>query len=170
MITGNGLLASTKVLTFLASAARDGANNGNPVDKETSIAKEIGARYNDPNWAISVVGFHTDFKDLIVLDNSNSDSEPENAGNVVTKGIELSMDYLPPEEYQFLPVGDLSYYLTYTFTNANLDGAARSTNSKSSLFGGGSDGSNVPYIPDHRLAFGIDYDYNKFDLQINLSI
>ena len=59
-------------------------------------------RYNDPNWAISVVGFHTDFKDLIVLDNSNSDSEPENAGNVVTKGIELSMDYLPPEEYQLL--------------------------------------------------------------------
>ncbi len=151
------------------SAARDGANNGNPVDKETSIAKEIGARYNDPNWAISVVGFHTDFKDLIVLDNSNSDSEPENAGNVVTKGIELSMDYLPPEEYQFLPVGDLSYYLTYTFTNANLDGAARSTNSKSSLFGGGSDGSNVPYIPDHRLAFGIDYDYNKFDFGARLT-
>ena len=79
------------------------------------------------------------------------------------------MDYLPPEEYQFLPVGDLSYYLTYTFTNANLDGAASSTNSKSSLFGGGQDGSNVPYIPDHRLAFGIDYDYNKFDFGARLT-
>ena len=151
------------------SAARDGANNGNPVDKETSIAKEIGVRYNDSNFALSAVGFHTDFKDLIVLDNSNSDSEPENAGNVVTKGLELQMEYQPPEAYQFLPVGDLSYYLTYTFTNANLDGAASSTNSKSSLFGGGQDGSNVPYIPDHRLSFGIDYDYDKFDFGINVT-
>ena len=148
------------------SAARD---DGSPVEKETSIAKEIGVRYNDSNLALSVVGFQTDFKDLIVLDNSNSDSAPDNAGNVVTKGLELNIDYLPPEEYQFLPVGDLSYFLSYTFTNANLDGAASSTNSKTSLFGGGQDGSNVPYIPDHRFAFGIDYDYNRFNFGVNLT-
>ena len=148
------------------SAAQD---DGSPVEQETSIAKEIGMRYNDSNLAISAVGFHTDFKNLIVLDNSNSDSAPDNAGNVVSKGLELNIDYLPPEEYQFLPVGDLSYYLGYTFTNANLDGAASSTNSKTSLFGGGRDGSNVPYIPDHRLSFGIDYDYNKFNFGARLT-
>ena len=151
------------------SAARDDANNGNPVEQETSIAKEIGVRYSGSNLALSAVGFHTDFKNLIVLDNSNSDSEPDNAGNVVSKGIELNIDYLPPEEYQFLPVGDLSYFLSYTFTNANLDGASTSTNSKSSLFGGGQDGSNVPYIPDHRLAFGIDYEYDKFNFGVNVT-
>ena len=151
------------------SAARDDANNGNPVEQETSIAKEIGVRYSGSNLALSAVGFHTDFKNLIVLDNSNSDSEPDNAGNVVSKGIELNIDYLPPEEYQFLPVGDLSYFLSYTFTNANLDGASTSTNSKTSLFGGGRDGSNVPYIPDHRLAFGIDYEYDKFNFGVNVT-
>ena len=148
------------------SAARD---DGSPVEKETSIAKEIGVRYNDSNLALSAVGFHTDFKDLIVLDNSNSDSAPDNAGKVVSKGIELQIDYLPPEEYQFLPVGDLPYYLNYTFTNANLDGAASANDSKTSIFSGGMDGSNVPYIPDHRLSFGIDYEYGKFDLGARLT-
>ncbi len=148
------------------SAARD---DGSPVEQETSVAKEIGIRYNDSNWAVSTVGFHTYFSNLIVLDNSNSDSDPDNAGNVITKGIELSMDYLPPEQFQFLPVGELSYFLNYTFTNANLDGASSSTNSKTSLFGGGQDGSNVPYIPDHKLSIGIDYDYDAFNFRINVT-
>lgn len=148
------------------SAARD---DGSPVEQETSVAKEAGFRYRSSDLAVTLTGFHTYFSDLIVLDNSNSDSAPDNAGNVISKGIELSMDYLPPEEFQFLPVGDLSYFLNYTFTNANLDGAASSTNSKTSLFGGGSDGSNVPYIPDHRLSLGADYEYEKFGFGINLT-
>ena len=148
------------------SAARD---DGSPVEQETSVAKEIGMRFSGSNLNLSAVGFHTDFKNLIVLDNSNSDSEPDNAGNVVSKGIELNIEYLPPEEYQFLPVGDLSYFLSYTFTNANLDGAATADNSKTSLFSGGRDGSNVPYIPDHRLAFGIDYEYDKFNFGVNVT-
>ena len=148
------------------SAARD---DGSPVEQETSLAKEVGLRYNDPNLALSLVGFHTYFSNLIVIDNSNSDSEPDNAGNVITKGIELNIDYLPPEAFQFVPAGELSYFLNYTFTNANLDGASSSTNSKSSLFGGGVDGSNVPYIPDHRLGLGADYELGNFDFGINMT-
>ena len=105
------------------SAARDGANNGNPVDKETSIAKEIGARYNDPNWQYRV-GFHTDFKDLIVLDNSNSDSEPENAGNVVTKGIEFN-GLSTSRRISILACWRSVLLFNIYFYNANLDGAAR---------------------------------------------
>ena len=151
------------------SSATDLDNDGDPVEKETSIAKEIGMRYSGSNLALSAVGFHTDFKDLIVINNSNTDGQPDNAGNVVSKGIELNIEYLPPEEYQFLPVGDLSYFLSYTFTNANLDGAAKANDSKTSLFGGGQDGSNVPYIPDHRLAFGVDYEYDKFNFGVNVT-
>ena len=44
---------------------------------------------------MSWTGFHTDFKDLIVIDNSNTDSAPDNAGNVVSKGFELSSTYAP---------------------------------------------------------------------------
>ena len=144
-------------------SARD---DGSPVEKETSIAKEIGVRYSSPNFFMSWTGFHTDFKDLIVIDNSNADSAPDNAGNVVSKGFELATTYAPDD---FLPIkGDISFYANYTFTNANLDGAATSTDAESA-FAGGRDGSNVPYIPDHRLSFGADYEYNNFDFGINMT-
>ena len=145
------------------SSARD---DGSPVEKETSIAKEIGVRYSSPTFFMSWTGFHTDFKDLIVIDNSNTDSAPDNAGNVVSKGFELSSTYAPEN---FKPFGgDISFFANYTFTNANLDGAATSTDSESA-FAGGRDGSNVPYVPDHRLSFGADYEYNDFDFGVNMT-
>ena len=101
------------------------------------------------NLLVTVTGFRTHFKDLIVINNSNSDSTPDNAGNVITKGLELLTRYEPTE---IVPVGDLSLFAAYTFTNANLDGAASATDSKASLFAGGRDGSNVPYVPDHRFV------------------
>jgi len=113
-----------------------------------------------------LTGFHTDFENLIVINNSNSDSVPDNAGNVITKGLEFQTRYKPEN---VLPLGDVSLFATYTFTNANLDGAASATDSKASLFAGGRDGSNVPYVPEHRFAVGADYDYNKFSFGLNVT-
>jgi outer membrane receptor for Fe3+-dicitrate len=31
------------------------------------------------------------------------------------------------------------------------------------------DGSNVPYVPDHRLAVGFDYNYSKFSFGMNMT-
>ena len=70
MKTGNGLLGFTKANTAGPSAARD---DGSPLQPEKSIAKEIGVRYGDKNFTMSVTGFHTDFKDVIVIDNTNAD-------------------------------------------------------------------------------------------------
>ena len=144
------------------SASRD---DGTPLQPEKSVAKEIGVRYSDQNLSVSVIGFHTNFKDVIVLDNSNTGTDADNAGKVVSKGLELMTAYSPED---FLPFpGDSTFYLNYTFTNANLDGAATSTDSESA-FAGGRDGSNVPYVPDHRLSFGADYEYNDFDFGVNM--
>ena len=141
-------------------------DDGTPVEKETSLAKEAGVRYTDENLLVTFTGFHTYFNDLIVINNSNSDSVPDNAGNVITKGLELLTRYEPTG---IVPVGDLSLFTVYTFTNANLDGAASATDSKASLFAGGRDGSNVPYVPDHRLSVGFDYNYSKFSFGMNMT-
>lgn len=143
--------------------ARD---DGTPIEKETSLAKEIGVRYNDSNLNITAVLFRTYFENLIVINNSNNDSTPDNAGNVITKGLELSGRYEPEG---VLPVGDVSFFANYAFTNANLDGAASASDSKASLFAGGRDGSNVPYIPEHRFSIGADYEYEAYDFGINLT-
>ena len=143
--------------------ARD---DGTPIEKETSLAKEIGVRYNDSNLNVTAVLFRTYFENLIVINNSNNDSTPDNAGNVITKGLELSGRYEPEG---ILPVGDISFFANYAFTNANLDGAASASDSKASLFAGGRDGSNVPYIPEHRFSIGADYEYEAYDFGINLT-
>ena len=44
---------------------------------------------------MSVTGFHTDFKDVIVIDNTNAGGSPDNGGEVVSKGLELSTIYSP---------------------------------------------------------------------------
>ena len=31
------------------------------------------------------------------------------------------------------------------------------------------DGSNVPYVPDHRLAVGFDYNYSKYSFGMNMT-
>ena len=147
------------------SAARDHNNDTPPMQPEKSIAKEIGVRYGDKNLALSVTGFHTDFKDMIVIDNSNAGSKPDNGGNVVSKGLELSTVYNPEN---LLGVGDVTFFANYTFTNANLDGDNTSEDTES-MFAGGRDGSNVPYIPEHVLSFGADYEINKFDFGINMT-
>ena len=115
--------------------------------------------------AMSVTGFHTDFKDVIVIDNTNAGGSPDNGGNVVSKGLELSTVYRPEN---LLGVGDISFFANYTFTNANLDGDSTTTDTES-IFAGGRDGSNVPYIPEHVLSFGADYEINKFDFGINMT-
>ena len=145
------------------SASRD---DGSPINPEKSLAKEIGIRYSDDNLSVSVIGFHTNFKDVIVLDNSNTGADADNAGKVVSKGLELMTAYSPEN---FLPFqGDTTFYANYTFTNANLDGDSTSTDTES-IFAYGLDGANVPYIPEHVLSFGVDYELNKFDFGINVT-
>ena len=145
------------------SASRD---DGTPINPEKSLAKEIGVRYSDNNLVVSAIGFHTNFKDVIVLDNSNTGADADNAGKVVSKGLELMTAYSPEN---FLPFpGDATFYANYTFTNANLDGDSTSTDTES-IFAYGLDGANVPYIPEHVLSFGVDYELNKFDFGINVT-
>ena len=100
------------------------------------------------------------------MDNSNTGADADNAGKVVSKGLELMTAYSPEN---FLPFpGDATFYANYTFTNANLDGDSTSTDTES-IFAYGLDGANVPYIPEHVLSFGVDYELNKFDFGINVT-
>ena len=87
----------------------------------------------DENLLVSATAFRTYFENLIVINNSNSDSTPDNAGNVITKGLELQTRYQPED---ILPRGDISFFATYTFNNANLDGDASATDSKASYLQG----------------------------------
>jgi len=136
------------------------------LNQEKSLAKELGIRYSTPTIGLSLVGFHTEFDDFIVIDNSNAGGAPDNGGKINSKGLEFGGKYTPDNFRPFN--GNISFYTNYTYTCATLDGAA-TTDDSESMFAGGRDGSNVPYIPEHVLSFGADYDYDKFSFGINMT-
>jgi len=141
------------------SASRD---DGTPLQPEKSLAKEIGIRYASPQLATSLVAFHTKFEDVIVLDNSNAGGDPDNGGKVRSQGLEYMASYKPMNLLPYVGVpGDITFSFNYTWTGAHLDGDA-TTDDSESIFAGGRDGNNVPYIPEHQGGFAIDYDWNKF--------
>ncbi len=133
-------------------------DDGSPLQPEKSLAKEIGVTWADRQIAANATAFHTNFDDLLAIDNSNTGAGAHNVGKVISKGLELSASYYPEN---ILPKGDISFWGNFTFTNATLDGDFTGSDSESMFFGG-QDGSNVPYVPEYQLGFGADYTLDKF--------
>ena len=141
------------------------ANDGTPVKPEKSIAKEIGARYASDTLGVQAVLFHTDFEDLIAIDNSGAGSTADSVGKAINKGIELSATYAPRD---ILPKGDLSFYGNFTFSNANIDGDFTSTSAES-IYGDAVANANLPYMPEYQAAWGADWAYDKFTFGVNIT-
>ncbi|RKX34755.1 MAG: TonB-dependent receptor [Verrucomicrobia bacterium] len=117
------------------------------VNLEFSIGYELGVRTrSDSGFFTEATVFYTDFTDLIVIDNigGSGSGVTENIGDVNTYGLEFSAGYdLGPfigEDWR-MPVS-----LVATCTSSKLDGDASSTDPES-IFSGGKDGNDVPYVP-----------------------
>jgi len=130
------------------ASVRDG------IKEETSIATELGVRWQPRiGLKLETVLFYTRFEDLIVIDNivSAGSGTTENAGNINCYGVEWR------GEYDSCAARDAGIrtplFAALTFTQAKLDGNARSSNPES-IFSGGRDGNDVPYIPDWQLSAG----------------
>jgi len=102
--------------------------------------------------------FRTDFEDLIVGGNlgGGGAAVTENVGDIDSMGLELVVgyDHGQANDWAIRTPARLSL----TLTEAELDGNARNTDPES-LFEGGVDGAEVPYIPKYQIngEFGIEY-------------
>lgn len=146
-----------------SAAIKDGLN------EETSLASEVGARWEDTARASSVetTVFYTHFDDLIVLDNigGTGNGNSENVGKVNSYGLELAAETDPgaARGWGFLN----PWFATLTLTQAELDGDAESEDPES-IFAGGKDGNDVPYIPP--VAFSVGTGYEKGPLAVSLAV
>ena len=126
------------------------------VEEETSIGIELGGRWqantDDTTHTVELVGFATWYDDLYVVDNVGGagTGESENVGEVVSMGIELAAKTDLGAINQWAVANP--WQLALTFTDATLDGDASSEDNES-IFSGGKDGSELPYIP--RLVFSL---------------
>lgn len=128
----------------------------NKLDEETSLGAELGARYADARRALGaeVVGFYTRFEDLIVVSNigGTGTGTDENFGEVRSYGAELALRYDPGIANGWKLRNP--WFLALTYTNAEQQNDARSTNAES-IFSFGSKGNKVPYIPEWQLSAGV---------------
>lgn len=139
-------------------------------DEETSLGYELGFRHRQDAFRAEVVGFYTTFDDLIAPQVGISTGTIEadtNAGGATSYGFETLV------EYDFgkaagLQVG-LPVYFSATYTHARFDLASDRRLTGTSLFAGAVDGSELPYIPEWRLAAGVGVVGEKWAVNLDAS-
>lgn len=131
------------------------ANITGDIGEETSIATELGVTYtnNSRSFRGTVTAFRTDFDDLVVPDNigatGGGSGETSSVGEVRTQGLEVSAQWNPAAGSDLGVRTPLT--LVATFTDAEIANASTSTDAES-IFSGGEDGNDVPYVPDVQFT------------------
>ena len=142
---------------------RSASRNG--VEEEESIGYELGYRYYSPKVSYDFAAFFTDFDNLIatdaglgVLDNS------QNVGESEVFGLEAQISYDPlggsGSEFS------MPMYFSATWTDATLTSTVTSGGSDN-VYAGGTDGSEIPYVPEWQLAAGISLAKGDWSLSLD---
>ena len=132
------------------------------IGEETVDSFEAGLRLiGEDDFYTEIVLFLSKFNDLIVVDNIGGTGSgiTENAGEVISKGLEISIraDLGKKMEWPFgMP---LTVALTYTDSTLSGDG---STTDANSLFAGGMDGNRTPYIPEFQASLTTGFVFDRF--------
>lgn len=146
-----------------------GAINNN-LEEETSTGYELGLRYASQDQVLTseLVGFYTQFEDLIVVSNigGTGTGNDENFGEVDSYGLELSgqFDLGLANGWSF----NNPYYAAFTYTNAEIQNNSTSTDAES-IFSFGRAGNKVPYIPEYQLTVGSSLEFNKWGANLQAS-
>ncbi len=140
------------------------AHSKDGLTAETSVGSELGFRYNAKGLRTEAIFFYTDFNDLLVADNiagGGVEGVTENVGNATSAGVEVLTAYDAgiANNWGFLN----PYRISFTYTNATLDGDANSLDEES-IFAGGKDGANVPYVPEIQFSVGTGIEFSKWGI------
>jgi Fe(3+) dicitrate transport protein len=152
-----------------------GASPANPsgyaagTDSEESLGFELGLRHQNEGLRAELVGFFTDFDQLIAPEiPGGAGTIPSlNGGSAEVWGIEsiVEYDHGRASNWSFgLPV-----YASATFTNAEFAGMNGVLAPNAGTFAGGRNGNEIPYIPEWKLATGIGLISQKWGVNLDAS-
>ena len=130
-----------------------GATAAESTDPEESTNVEYGLRYNSKGFSGEVIGFFSDYQNLIgrcrASDTGCEVGEEFNGGDVQVAGMEVFGEYLLGDE------GGIQFPInfSYTFTESAFQTSFISTFSQ---WGAVTQGDQLPYLPEHvgRLQVG----------------
>jgi len=137
------------------------------IDKEESIGYELGFRHRKEGVNAELVGFLTDFENLTATDNGfGISNNNRNVGEATVYGLEAFLGYDAGVDRGL----DFSVpmYVSATWTSAEL-GSTVVTGGGENIYGGGMDGSNIPYVPEWKLAAGVGVAFEKWGANLDLS-
>ncbi len=138
-------------------------------DAETSLGYEIGLRHRQEAFRAEVVGFYTAFEDLITPQigvSTGTVLPDQNVGEATSYGFETLVEYDVGKASGW-GVG-LPVYFSATYTHARFD-VASDRRLTGGLFAGAVDDSEIPYIPEWRLAAGIGVVGEKWAVNLDAS-
>lgn len=154
-----------------------GASPANPsgylsgAESEESLGFELGHRYQKDSLRTELVGFFTDFDNLIaplVGEGGGGLTPSRNGGSAESWGVEALVGYDLGEAADWtygLPV-----YVSATYTNAEFaDISGSRLGNDSGIFSGAANGNEVPYIPEWKLAAGISLTGEKWAVNLDTS-
>ena len=143
---------------------RSASRVGREVEQEESLGYELGYRYQSPKLSYDVAAFFTDFDNLIATDAGfGAENNSRNVGEAQVFGLEAQISFDP-----FAATGSelsMPMYVSATWTDATLT-SALVTGGSDSIFVGGTDGADIPYVPEWQIAAGIGL--AKGDWSLNL--
>jgi Fe(3+) dicitrate transport protein len=165
-------------LTWLAGVHRGISPPGpasatSTLTEETSVGLEAGFRYNNRrDFSAELIAFHTAFDNLIVEQNAGGGGgagQTSNIGEVETYGLELALAY-DPSVGRGWGVRN-PWHLSFTWTRAELANDVNATGNSGgvseSIFSGGREGNELPYIPRIQIALGTAFESGPWRLALD---
>ncbi len=161
-LPGIGILyQATDTLALIAGAHRGFTTPSNSpgVEEETAMNYELGFRYQDGPVAAEVIGFLSDYDNLLGTCTASSgtdcvigDAFNGDAATVAGAEILVSADLSSSRDFQ-IPIS-----LSYTMINGEFDTNIADTD----FFGAVSAGDPLPYLPDNQFLASIGYERGKW--------
>jgi Fe(3+) dicitrate transport protein len=137
-------------------------------ENEESLGFELGYRYRKDSFNAEIIGFLTDFSQLISTDAGfGFTNTSQNAGEAQVYGLESIVQYDPGVEHG-LAFG-LPMYVSATYTVAEFTGANLVAGGGDGVYAGARDGNQIPYIPEWKLAAGIGVSGEKWEVRLDAS-
>lgn len=151
-------------ITLLAGAHKGftAPTNSPGVKPEEAMNYEAGIRFENSFISTEIIGFYSDYENLLGVCTSSSGSDCEigdafNGDAATVQGIE----FIASSNFDLSRGLNMPLMLSYTHINGEFDTNIASTD----FFGDVSAGDPIPYIPKNQLQLSLGLDSNKWGIR-----
>ncbi len=139
------------------------------VDLEQSTNYELGFRHRSGNFNGELVGFYSDFENIISTSAGLGQGATQNAGTGSVQGIEALVSYDPWQDR----VVRLPLFVSATWTDATLDQALVAGGGED-IYGDGNGGPGIagaetPYVPEWKVTAGVGLESQNWGVDVSAS-